>query len=286
MVRNFTIIMIGLILYLVSGCGSPEPSSEPASSAMSIAQIQDFSEIPGITDRDILLVAYKNFDDHDSCAYWNPDSTQAPELMEIQERDTNPRQCLATRIVYRQQIQYNHKPGWVALTQTLASGEITNGACHACYAGLGAILLMVDNNQRKILTITPYIESIGAFGVVPDFKTVELGPGALGFLAQPADMHMGYAESDYFMVGYVDDQFVEIFSASAGGDNAGAIEDSTSPKIYHYQSEIEFSTGNNPDYKDIIIKTQGKKQAEESEEIIPANDTLIYVFHDDHYQIR
>ncbi len=157
-------------------------------------------------------------------------------------------------------------------------------SCMACSGRLFGAIFTREGNKWKTLAATHYITDFGSWGEFHDLpenkQFVEIGSDKYGILLKDTSTTLGYTGTFIIIIAEVNGQLQTIFDANTAG--SGYCDHGTVPKCWHYDSEVRFTDGDNPDYYDLQITTQGTR-SDPSEQIKDASRVSLFQFKNGHY---
>ena len=152
---------------------------------------------------------------------------------------------------------------------------------HLCSAEIYAASLFNHADHWKPVSQPRLIAKMGSFGRAPEAEIAKIGPSKYGFLFHPGFTGQGITKESlviYADTGRMYDRLLSV--EGTAGDNQGNCSQELH-NCWSYKSNIEFMTGKNPEYYDLLLTTTGTRP--NSRKITDFKKVRRYTFHERKY---
>jgi tetratricopeptide (TPR) repeat protein len=175
----------------------------------------------------------------------------------------------------------NKTKKYILVTQTVPTGQ--DFTAHVCAPLISGFVFKQKGDKWFLEVEDRYVTFAGTYGVPPEANLINLSSNKIGVAFTGGDIHQGNINMYLFIMAQVGEKIKEVFNVTLAESNNGAVpEGEKHNKYYNYDSNYEFISGNNPEFKDIKITIRGTRQDDRGN-IISANAVKLYYYSKDKY---
>jgi hypothetical protein len=239
---------------------SPQPSGEPAGKALGAT-----FEVGRA-----LAQLYGSYDPATKRARWQPTSAElakfgfGPAVKEVY-----------SNVLLAAPFSENGSERYFVLTKTLPTMRAGRGVSPA----LGGALYTKAGDAWFLNLATRHIARLEAYDKLSKAQVVRLGAQRHGLLFRWSFSNAGFTEEGAVLVAEHNRSLSRLLALNVGGSNESDCDPagSPAPNCWSYKSRLEFVPGENQDYYDLLVTTEGTRRLNGGE-VAPVNETRRYLF--------
>lgn len=243
-------------------------------------------ELPGnFTEEEAMELIYGLYDRNIECSKWVCTVQERPSF----EGKMSESGHLFSRSAGFYPFRNGTGIGVYLITETLQRTKEGWEDCHACAPILGAAEFTHADNKWIVKSLKKDLGELGAWGALPTGQLIKIGQDHFGILFEGGFTNQGISVNTQSILAVADGQFEIVHNAETGFSNEGFFsEGMDAAGAYAYDSKVRFEEGENGEFFDLIIQTEGTRPMDGSEsgQILPFKEVRKYVFEAGKYALR
>lgn len=172
--------------------------------------------------------------------------------------------------------------GVFLVTETLQRTQDGWESCHVCSPILGIAEFALQDDEWVIKSLKKDLGEYGAWGELPSHELIQIGPEKYGILFHDGYTSQGITSGSALIAAEAEGKFKVIADFETEFSNEGFYFEGNFPeRAYAYNSKMEFVDGENTDFYDLLVRTEGTKPLSddpESEQIRNFVKKRVFVF--------